>query len=394
MKLFVKIIVFCAAFAGGVWASDYIPAQWWEFKSWPAAAVRSSPEISSKKIEEVYNVLDRNYLYTDELSKTASLEKGAAKGMVNALDDPYTTYFSAKKYDTFQQSLKGKFEGIGARIGIRNDQLVIISPLAGMPAEKAGLRAGDKILRIDETTTENMSVDRAVTLIRGKKGTDVTLTIKRDGRREPKEITITRGSITVPDVKGSVKQGVAHVEITQFKSQTAQHVRKTVSEELKKTDTNKLILDLRNNGGGVLQAAIGTVGLFVKEDSVAVKEKKRGGEVEAKHTNHRPQFQDVQNVVLVNEASASAAEIVAGGLRDLKGTTVLGQQTFGKGSVQEIKQLSDGSALKVTIAEWLTPNGTNINKEGLSPDISVERTKEDINAGDDPQLQRALEEVK
>lgn len=340
-----------------------------------------------------YRFLQKNYLYPDKIDESMQ-EVGAIQGLVASLDDPYTVYFSKDEYQEFEQSLEGSFEGIGAEIGLRDSIVTVVSPLEGSPASKAGLLPGDKILAIDEVSTQGFSVEEAVSKIRGKKGTIVILTVKRNDNPNPIEISIERDVIDIPNITTEVIDGVGVISIAQFQQDTATQLN-TELDKLKEQQITQIVLDLRFNPGGYLQSAVDVVELFADKGSIAVIEKAReeSDTIELR-TRKNPQYKDMTVVVLVNEGSASASEITAGALRDLNNITLIGQKTFGKGVVQSIQEFSNGSVLKYTSAEWLTPKGQAINKQGLEPDIVVEMTTEDYENDRDPQLDRAIQELK
>ncbi len=327
---------------------------------------------------------------------------GAMSGLASSVDDPYTLFFPPKNAEAFNQNLQGKFEGIGAEIGIKNDQLQIIAPLPDSPAEKAGLKAGDLILKIDATSTDAMSIDQAVTLIRGDKGTTVTLTIGRytttkdaSGKEkqtpETKDIPIVRDVIKVKsvNVKYVEKDTIAVISVSNFNADTEDLFNQAVTDALAK-NVKGVVLDLRNDPGGYLDKAISMASEWVG-DQVVVKERRQGKIVDEYKGDHPARLKDMPTVVLVNGGSASASEIVSGALQDYAKATLVGTKTFGKGSVQDYTEFPDKSALKITIAEWVTPKERSINKQGLDPDITVDRTEEDYNANRDPQLDKAIE---
>lgn len=318
---------------------------------------------------------------------------GAISGMVKSLGDPYTVFYDPEETKKFNEEVEGTFEGIGAEIGIRKGQLQIIAPIEGTPAQKAGLRAGDKILKINETITTDLTVDEAVSLIRGPKGTEVVLTIFRDEWEIPKEFKIIRATIEVPSLSWEMKDGdIAYLKIYQFLKNSNSEFREAAIEILK-SPAKKIILDLRNNSGGLLDQVIKIAGWFIEEEKVVVIEE--GKEEREIHYSPGPaKLSSYPIVVLINQGSASGAEILAGALRDNKNTILIGEKSFGKGTVQEPVSLSDGSTLKITIAKWLTPKGISISEVGLEPDIKVEMTDEDFEQGKDHQLDRALEILK
>jgi carboxyl-terminal processing protease len=331
----------------------------------------------------------------------AKLFYGAMTGMAAALGDPYTTFFEPTTAQEFSQSLQGKFEGIGAEIGIKDDQLQIIAPLPGTPADKAGLRSGDMILQIDKVDTYAMSVDRAVSLIRGTKGTTVNLLIGRiklekDSKGRDKKTLVTtdtpiiRNLIEVKSVNVKyLPDNLAVIKINHFNQDTSDLFNKAVDDVLAK-DVKGVILDLRNDPGGYLDKATDVASAWVG-DQVVVSEQQQDKITDRYHGTGTAKLKGIPTVVLVNQGSASASEIVAGALQDYKDATLVGMKTFGKGSVQDYNEFPDKSSVKITIAEWLTPNGRSIDKVGIQPDVQVDKTQDDYNANRDPQLDKAVE---
>jgi len=347
--------------------------------------------VDFQEFWDLWDVLSTKY-YKQPLDEQKLLY-GAMQGLAAATEDPYTVFFEPKMAEEFSQSLEGKFEGIGAEIGIKNDQLQIIAPLPDTPAAKAGLLAGDAILAIDATTTEAMTVEEAVSLIRGKKGTSITLTIgrvneKKEARRL--DISIVRDTITVKSVRVSYPEnGIALIELTNFNMDTTDEFSRAVDEVLSK-NVKGLVLDLRNDPGGFLDRATAVAGEWVG-DQVVVSERRQGVTVDEFRGTGKGRLKNLPTIVLVNEGSASASEIVAGALQDYGLAKLVGKKTFGKGSVQDYTELENGAAVKVTVAEWLTPKGRFINEVGIVPDVEVDRTEEDYHADHDPQLKKALE---
>jgi carboxyl-terminal processing protease len=320
---------------------------------------------------------------------------GAVKGMVSALGDPYTSYMTSDEAAQLENDLSGVVSGIGAEIGIKNKVLTIIAPLDESPAKKAGILAGDKIISIDGTDTTGMDINTAVGKIRGTAGTKVQLTLKR-GDVE-KEYEITRAVVTVKSVKSEIKSGnVGYVAISRFDTNTTDELI-TVLDGFTAKSVKKIIIDLRDDPGGYLDESISVASQFI-EKGVIVSEKKDvvgGRKQEYKAlAGGKMTGSDIKIIVLVNGGSASAAEIVAGALKDTGRAVLVGEKTFGKGSVQEIEDLSKGAKLRVTVAHWYTPNGKNIAKEGIAPDYEVKMTEDDYNNDRDPQLQKALEILK
>ncbi len=319
---------------------------------------------------------------------------GAIRGVLGALGDPYSTFFEPEDAEKFQQDITGNFGGIGAQIGIRDDQLVVIAPLKGNPAEAAGLKAKDKILQVDDTSTAGLSIDDSVKIIRGEIGTDVRLLMMRDSWDKPREIVITRANIQVPTLDWEIKDGdIAYIQLYSFNSNAPTLFYKASFSALLK-GVRGLVLDLRNNSGGFLEVANNISGWFLERGDVIVQEKFPDGTVHKFYANGNGAWRHIPIIVLVNGGSASASEILIGAIRDHLGSTIVGEQTFGKGTVQEIETLADGSKIKISVAEWLTPNGTHIDGEGITPDVEVEFTDEDVENERDPQLERALELIR
>jgi len=320
---------------------------------------------------------------------------GAIAGMLKALGDPYTVFFTPAENESFSQSLKGNFEGIGAEIGIRNDILTVISPLENSPAKKAGLKSGDKILKIDDKITTDLTAEEAVGLIRGPKGTKVRLNIARDGWTEAKEITITRDVINVPITKLDFKdvngKKIAHLSFYQFTENSGAEFARA-AQQILTSGASGILLDLRDNPGGYLDSAVDIAGWFLPEKTLVVTEDYGNGKKNENRSSGTNKFGSYPVVVLINGGSASASEILAGALRDnIPSVKLVGAKSFGKGSVQEFENLRSGTSLKITVAKWLTPSGHSIMDDGLEPDIKADLTKEDVDNGRDPQLDKALE---
>ncbi len=377
--------MFFIAIIGAFWAGDALHGRFYN----PFVARTSQLDFSS--LNDLYGVMQRNY---DGKIDQAKVLDAARKGLVQATDDPYTTYLTAAEAKEFDNDLNGKLSGIGAEIGLRNNIVTVIAPIDSSPAAAAGVRAGDIIAQIGEETTEGMTVEQAVKKIRGEQGTKVKLKIVRTGAQAPIDLEITRANLVVPSVKWSMKPGnVGYIQITRFASDTGELTARAASE-LKGQGARKVVLDLRNNGGGYLQAAQEVSSQFLPEGKVVVEEKNGGATRERLTSTGGGSLVGLPMVVLINGGSASASEIAAGALRDHKAARLIGEKSFGKGSVQEIKQLPEGAQLKVTVARWYTPNGTGIDKQGIKPDVEVKLTPEDSNADRDPQLDRALAELK
>ncbi len=322
---------------------------------------------------EVTTLIKKNYV--DDVN-VKDLIVGAIKGMLNTLD-PHSGYMTPDVYKEFQTETKGEFGGVGIQIGVKDGLLTVIAPIEDTPAFKAGIEAGDRIIKISGELTKNMSLHEAVSKMRGPKGTPVTLTIMRETWKEPKDFTIVRDIIKIKSVKAKMlSDGIGYIKLTQFIETSASELNSAINK-LKAEGMNSIILDLRNNPGGLLNVAVDVTGQFLPPKKLVVYIKGRTGERTEYFTDGKAPLTDMPMVVLVNQGSASASEIVAGALKDWSRAIVIGVQTFGKGSVQSLIPLSDGSALKLTTAKYYTPNGTSIQGIGISPDITVKLQSKD-----------------
>lgn len=350
-------------------------------------------DVNFKLYWDTWNILKDKY-YDKNIADT-KLFYGSLMGMVASLSDPYSVFMTPTDADQFQQDLSGSFEGIGAEIAVKNSQLLIVSPLDDSPAMKAGLKPRDWIIKINGTSTEGMNANQAVNLIRGKAGSKVILTVYREGWKEPKDFEIIRGKIVVKSVSWSYESAgtIAVIKVRQFNDDTLPLFNNAIKEILVKPQIKGIVLDLRNNPGGYLEVAVQMAGEWDGDKSV-VFEKNRNGD----QTNHPayiiPRLTGYKTVVLIDGGSASASEIVAGALQDWGSAKLVGEKSFGKGSVQNLNDLPDGSQIKLTIAKWFTPSGRSIDEQGIEPDFKVALTEEDFNKDRDPQLVKALELLK
>lgn len=355
------------------------------------------PQEVSKDVDfdlfwDVWKRVKQGYITKNTEDK--KLFYGALSGMVSALEDPYSVFLEPDTAKKFDETLSGTFEGIGAEIGMKKNQLLIMSILPDTPAERGGLRSGDAILTIDKKDTTGMTIDFAVSIIRGKGGTPVVLKIYRTDELKPRDITIIRDKIIVHSVTWKVlpESHIGYIKLAHFNQDTESGFKDAVRDLMSK-QVSGIILDMRNNPGGFLDTAIQVSGYWVDGQTVVIEKYDEQNKDEYK-SRTRASLRNMPTVVLVNEGSASAAEIVAGALQDYKKAVLVGVKTFGKGSVQDLQRLKDGSAIKLTIAKWLTPNGRSINEEGIKPDIEVVMTEKDYTDNKDPQLDKAIEEVK
>lgn len=325
-------------------------------------------DVDFKNFWDIWN-LSKEKFYKQPVSDK-DLYYGALKGLVSGLHDPYSVYFDPEEAKKFNEDLNESFVGIGAQIGIKNERLTVIAPLEDSPAIKAGLLSGDWIVSIDGTETSGMSVEEAVSKIRGTEGTDVTLQVSRKGLDVLKEIKITRKQITVDSVKWKIEDGnIMTISISTFNGDTSTLFNSAVQEALSK-NVKGIILDLRSDPGGLLTAAVDVASAWVGYDPIVSEKGQTAGNTFNGVT--APRLNGIPTVVLVDGGSASASEIVSGALQDYGYAKLVGTQTFGKGSVQDYQDLPDGSAIKITVAEWFTPKGRNINKTGIEPDVKVD----------------------
>ena len=335
---------------------------------------------------EVWNTIRRDHFQGDSLDAEL-LSQGAVKGMLVALDDPYASYLTAQQYAMASQDFKGFFEGIGAEVSMRNGRIMIVAPIPDTPAERAGIRPGDIILEIDGESTEGISLLEAVNKIRGVKGESVDLVVLHRTSAEPVLITIVRDVIQVSSVKLKIFVGqIAHLKITSFTGTTERELVETL-EKIKRFEARGIILDLRNNPGGLLDPVVRVTSHFIDDGLVLYEVDGRGNRKDWE-VNSGGKAKEIPLVTLVNEFTASGGEVLAGALIDHERSTVIGATTFGKGSVNSFRQLSDGSGLYFTIARWYTPGGTLIEGEGVEPHIAVDQSEDDL---EDLQLDKAIE---
>lgn len=330
-----------------------------------------SKDVEFDQFWDVWDIIQEGYV--DQPVEDADLFYGAIEGLVRGLGDPYSQYFPPVEAKAFADNLSGEFDGIGAEIGIREEQLTIIAPLPNSPAEKSGLRSGDMIFAIDELATHGLSLEEAVTKIRGKKGTEVVLTIAHLDEQTSQKISISRDTIVVPTIIAEKEEsGLQYIRIGHFNEETWSEFD-SLADELVLAPPPGIILDLRSNPGGFLDTAVKVASEWVMEGPV-VRERFQDDQVRDYLSRGKHRLSGIPTVVLVDQGSASASEIVAGALQDYDVATVIGTQTFGKGSVQTLEPLPDGSALKLTIAKWFTPHDRQIHEIGIEPDEIMEET--------------------
>ena len=339
-----------------------------------------------ERLLEVWELLQREHINGGALD-SQTVSDGAIRGMLAALDDPYAAFFSPEQYNVANQDLKGFFEGIGAQVGIRNGHITILAPMPGTPAERAGIRPGDVILEIEGESTEGISLLEAVNLIRGPKGTVVNLLVLHDDAGSPVPIAITRGVIPLTSVEFTMNaDGIGHLRVFNFASNTNDELLAAL-RQFEDSRGRGLVLDLRNNPGGLLSAVVDVTSQFLGDGLVLYQIDAKGNRTDW-GVKAGGQAKEIPMVVLVNEFSASASEVFAGAIMDHERAIVIGETTFGKGSVNNLWPLTDGSGVNFTIAHWFTPKGTLIEGAGITPDIVLENVPND--AGD-LQLERAVE---
>lgn len=336
---------------------------------------------------EIYSRLESEYVGEADRQK---LLYGAIRGTVDALGDPYSLFLDPEEAERFFQDIEGEFSGIGAEINQEGETFVIVAPLPDSPAESAGLKAKDVIVSVDGKDASEFEFGELINAIRGKAGTEVKLGIFRDGAEEIEEVAVTRDTIELESVEYEARDGgVAVIRLTQFSDDTLRELT-DLEDDLERNNTTGIVLDLRNNPGGYLDASVDIASLFVKDGPIVI-EQNKAGERKEFPTTLQPVLSDYKLVVLINDGSASASEIVAGAVQDRKEGTIVGTKSFGKGSVQEVDRLDDGSALRLTIAKWLTPDGRAIDHEGIKPDVEV---NDDEGTEADEQLDKAIEELR
>lgn len=357
------------------------------------AIARLSPAPKNADYGQLLEVWDRLHRdYVNANINDRSLLQGALSGLVSGLGDPYSTFMTADSAKRFEDEISGTFEGVGMQVGYKNDKITIIAPLSDSPAEQAGLFAGDVIMTVDTIDVSTLNLDQVIEKIRGKQGTTVTISIQRGADPQTKTFSVVRQTISVDSVTAKVTEhhgrSIADVSVSSFNRDTGRELRaklKTINAQ----SLDGILLDLRNNPGGYLDQAVDVTGIFLASGEV-VSEVDRDGQKKTLSVDGNAFLADKKVVILVNGGSASASEIVAGALQDNGRGTVIGTQTFGKGTVQDYQTLSDGSSLKLTIAKWLTPKGRSISEQGITPDVIVEMPTDNQDPAD-PQRATALD---
>ncbi len=396
MGIILVSVIAVGAFFSGLQVGSFKESYSQSFRLSRLLAGDAQPPADADLTEfwNVWQLLEEKFAQASGTTPLSTEEKirGAINGLVDVYGDPYTAYFPPKEAEQFNDEISGNFSGVGMEVGMRNNVITVIAPLVGTPAEKAGILAGDYLLAIDGTSTEHISVDEAVRLIRGPENTTVTLSIARVGQPEPFDVTITRAQIEVPTVKTEKRGDTFIITLYSFNALAEAKMQQALREYVA-SGADTMILDLRGNPGGYLQSAVAIASYFLPSGKVVLREQFGDGreeEIYRSQGHTLKEFAPKDMIVLIDGGSASASEILAGALQEQEYATLVGSASFGKGSVQELVDLDDGSSVKITIARWLTPNGISISNGGLKPDIVVERTIEDREANRDPQLDAAL----
>lgn len=391
-SLFVLTLVFFGGYNAGKKAVPEVPSILLENKE-----LGKPISVDFASFWKAWNVINQKFVGTTASSSKPVTDQdkvyGAIQGLAASLNDPYTVFFPPVENEIFESDVRGNFEGVGMEIGLQDGVLTVIAPLKGTPAYNAGIKPGDKILKIDGQSTYNWTTEQSVTKIRGKGGTTVTFNILRTGTKDAFDISVVRAQIDIPTINTELRSdGIFVIELYSFSAQSPDLFRKALREFVE-SGSDKLILDLRGNPGGYLEAAIDMASWFLPPGTVVVKED-FGAKQEP--TVFRSRGYDIFSenlkfVILIDGGSASASEILAGALNEQKVATLVGEKTFGKGSVQELVSITSDTSLKVTIARWLTPNGNTISLNGIEPEYKVKFTKEDAAKNIDPQKNKAVE---
>ena len=399
-NVIIVLIVFGAFFIGIQVGANNIPAIDKILLANKETGVTTQADFSP--FWEVWNTINEKYPKADKITDQNRIY-GAISGLIGSLEDPYSVFFNPEEAKTFEEEIAGNFSGVGMEVGIKDKILTVIAPLKDTPAYRANIKSGDKILKIDDKIAADLSIENAIKLIRGEKGTTITLTIFREGEKEPKEIKIVRDTINIPTLDTELRpDGIFVIKLYSFSANSSGLFRDAIkSFALAKTD--KLILDLRGNPGGYLNSAVSVSSWFLPEGKIVVTEdygnnkkseifRSKGYSVTFKGINILND--KLKFVILIDGGSASASEIVAGALQDHGRAKLLGTQSFGKGSVQEAIKVTPDTLLKITVAKWLTPNGNLITEKGLTPDYVVDKKSTSntasSDAGGDPQLEKAV----
>ncbi len=386
------LVLFFLTFLGGVYIGDHNRPEIDKVIGLANKETQVATQTDFSPFWKVWNTINEKYPKADKITGQDRVY-GAISGLVGSLDDPYSVFFNPDDTEAFEEEIAGNFTGIGMEVGIKDKILTVIAPLKDTPAYRANIKPGDKILKIDKTVTSGLDIEKAIKLIRGEKGTTVTLTVLREEDREPIEIKIVRDIINIPTLDTELRpDGIFVVKLYSFSANSSGLFRNAI-RSFAESGTDKLLLDLRGNPGGYLDSAVNISSWFLPNGKTIVTEDygddKKPEIFRSKGYNV---FNDkLKFIILIDGGSASASEIVAGAMQDHGRAKIVGTQSFGKGSVQEAIKVTPDTLLKITVAKWLTPNGTSISEKGLTPDYPVEITKKDLDNKKDPQLDKAVE---
>ena len=391
------LLILAAFFSGVQLGRGNVPAGTQDAGLFSFFGPSSKPDTDADLAEfwRVWNIMEDKFVGANATGTPERIDRvrGAIAGLVASYGDPYTVYLPPEEASQFEQEISGNFSGVGMEVGIRDNLLTVIAPLPDTPADKAGILAGDVITKINDVSTERMSVDQAVRQIRGEKGTTVTLTLYRKGENDFMTKEITRDVINIPTLETEVSDDVFIIKLYSFNALAEVKMREAL-EQYSRGSQKKLVLDLRGNPGGFLESSVSIAGMFLPAGKVIVRENFGEGADEQVYRSQGKQIVNVDPnnfVILIDGGSASASEILAGALSEHKVATTVGENTFGKGSVQELVAVPGGSSVKVTIARWLTPDGVSFSDGGLAPNVLISRTPQQVVAGEDPQKAAALE---
>jgi carboxyl-terminal processing protease len=396
-KVSIIVLVGLVVLAGVFWAGIRVGERYYPsiklVKGLKNLETTKPADVDFNLFWDAWRLIQSDYLKSGKLD-SQKMVYGAVRGLLSSLGDPYSVFFDPEEAKKFSEDVSGNFSGIGIELGVKKGVLTVISPIEDTPAWEAGLKAGDQILKINDTETTDMTSEEAVKLIRGPENTEVILTIFRKDFEKPKEFKIKRAVISVSSVKVSFlgDNNIAHIKLSSFNENTSYEFYRASLEALMK-QSPAIILDLRNNPGGYLEVSVDIAGWFLNRGDVVVRENIKNEKETIFRASGNQALINMPVIILANEGSASASEILAGALRDDRNIKIVGEKTFGKGSVQEIETLAGDSMIKLTVAEWLTPSGVSLNDNGLEPDYKVEMTDSDYQNNKDPQLDKALEVI-